>query len=503
MGLAARRYFPSAKRNTLFVQMVFLAVCTVASQCHAEVQLAHLFSDHMVLQRDLPIHLWGMAEPGEQVHAQLQDASAEAVADDLGRWSVYLPSRKAGGPFEVMVRGKNEIHLQDVMIGDVWVASGQSNMEFGMQTVANSEAELRKAGEYDIRVVNVGHAYSEFPLADLKAGVSWAKADANNLLNFSAVAYLFARRIEDSQHVPVGIIESSWGGTPAEAWTSMRALTGSPELTPAFAAWAKILEGRTEEELRFTQSQKNAVAGQKPAPAPRDLNAWHPAYLFNAMIAPVMPLPIKGVLWYQGEANTADWNYAYYAPLFRAMIEDWRAQWKQGDFPFLFVQIANVKASSPTNKWAEIREAQMQTLTLKNTGMAVTADIGEAANVHPRNKQDVADRLARAARKVAYGEEIESSGPIYRSSIVAGDQIKIWFDHGEGLMIKDANMSTFEVAGADKVYHPATASIENGTLILRSPDVPHPVQARYAWLDNPTCTLYNAAGLPASPFRTR
>lgn len=503
MRLMACRYFPSAKRKALFVGAAFLAACVAVPQCRAEVELAHLFSDHMVLQRDLPIHLWGMAEPGEQIHAQLQDASVEAVADDLGRWSVYLPSRKAGGPFEVVVRGRNEVRLQDVMIGDVWVASGQSNMEFGMKTVANAEAELRKAGGYDIRIVNVGHAYSEFPLADLKAGVSWAKADENNLLNFSAVAYLFARKIEDSQHVPVGIIESSWGGTPAEAWTSLRVLAGSPELTPAFAAWAKILEGRTEEELRFTQSQKNPVAGQKTAPAPRDLNAWHPAYLFNAMIAPLTPFSIKGVLWYQGEANTSESNSTYYAPLFRAMIEDWRAQWKLGDLPFLFVQIANVKASSPANKWAEIREAQMQTLTLKNTGMAVTADIGEAANVHPRNKQDVADRLSRVARKVAYGEDVKFSGPIYRSSIVDGDQVRIWFEHGEGLLLKDANVSSFEVAGADKVFHPAKAWIENGTLILRSSDVPHPVHARYAWLDNPTCTLYNAAGLPASPFRTR
>ena len=382
MGLMARRYFPSAKWKALFGGMAFLAACTAVPQCRAEVELAHLFSDHMVLQRDLPIHLWGMAEPGEQIHAQLQDASAEAMADDLGRWSVYLPSQKAGGPFEVVVRGKNEIHLQDVMIGDLWVASGQSNMEFGMKTVANSEAELSRAGQYDIRIVNVGHAYSEFPLANLKTSTSWAKADESNLLNFSAVAYLFARRIEDSQHVPVGIIESSWGGTPAEAWTSMHALTATPELTPAFAAWAKILEGRTEEELRFKQSQKNPGTGLRPAPAPRDLNAWHPAYLFNAMIAPLTPLPIKGVLWYQGEANTSEVNYAYYAPLFRAMIEDWRGRWKQGEFPFLFVQIANVKASSPTNKWAEIREAQMQTLTLKNTGMAVTA-----AGVGCRNGQ--------------------------------------------------------------------------------------------------------------------
>jgi len=414
----------------------------------------------------------------------------------------------AGGPFEVVVHGQNEIKIEDVMVGDVWIASGQSNMEFTMMNVANADAEIAKTDQYDIRILKVGHAYSEFPLGDLKSPAQWHRADSKNVTYFSAVGCLFARAIQEHEHIPVGVIETSWGGTLAEAWTSMDALTDSQDLLPVFKAWSQMLDQRQALELRIAQEKQkydaSIAAGQKPEPLPGhpDINASHPSSLYNAMVAPLTSYPIKGVIWYQGEANTAEMNASYYARLFQAMIQDWRAQWKEGDFPFLFVQLANVKAS-PANKWAEIREAQQEALALRRTGMAVTADIGEANNVHYKNKQDVAYRLSLQARKIAYGENIEASGPVYEHSIIVDHQIKIWFEHSNGLLLHGGGATVFEVAGVDGVFHPAVARVEDGALVVWSDKVSHPVRARYAWADNPQCTLYNQEGLPASPFLTR
>lgn len=495
--------------STVRCSLLVLMSCVVPQACNAEVQLPALWSNHMILQRDMPIHCWGLASPGERVRVQMRTSSAESVADDLGQWSLYLPAVSAGGPFEIVVHGENEIKIDDVMVGDVWVASGQSNMEFPMKDVANAATEIAKADQYDIRILKVDHAYSEFPLRDLKSPALWAKANSNNVADFSAVAYLFARAIQEREHIPVGVIETAWGGTPAEAWTSLDALTSSPDLFPVFKAWSQMLEQQQFVELQIAQEKRkydaSIAAGQKPQSLPghRDINMWHPSYLFNAMVAPLTLYPIKGVIWYQGEANTPEMNAPYYGPLFRAMIEDWRIQWKEGDFPFLFVQIANIKAASPTSKWAEIRDAQLQALVLHHTGMAVTADIGEANNIHPKNKQDVAYRLSLQARRLAYGENIEASGPLYERSITVDHQLKIWFEHANGLSLRGDGATAFEVAGEDGIFHPAVAKVEGGVLVISSADVLRPVRARYAWADNPQCVLYNAEELPASPFITR
>ncbi len=474
----------------------------------ADVTLPALLADHMVVQRGLPVHARGMAAPSENVTVTFRGETKSGNADELGRWSVYLSPGDAGGPFQMTVKGANTIVLNDVLVGDVWVASGQSNMEFSMKSLANPEPEIAAANYPKIRIFRVERKPADFPRWDLEAK-TWAACTPESVAESSAVAYYFARDIQQKTGVPIGLLESFWGGTPAESWTSLRGLSADASLMPVFASRSRTVEEQEatelhlkQEEVEYQKTVEQARAEGKPVPWRQwhpDFAAWAPGALFNGMIAPLTRFAIRGVIWYQGEANSGE-RAPLYAHLFPTMIQDWRRAWDEGDFPFLFVQIANWN-TEPEGRWPEVRDAQRRTLALNNTGMAVTIDIGDAVDIHPKDKLDVGLRLARAARAIAYGEKLEWSGPLYRQLTREDHALRVWFDHANGLAAKGGALVGFEIAGADGKFVAADAKIDGASVVVSSATVADPVSVRYGWAANPTCNLVNREGLPASPFR--
>jgi sialate O-acetylesterase len=478
----------------------------------ADVTLPALLADHMVIQRGLPVHVWGKGAEGESVSVTFRQNTRSTTADSVGQWSVYLPPGEAGGPYELVIKGNNQITLKDVMMGDVWVASGQSNMEFPVKETVNAQAEMAGADHAAIRLFHVKNKVAHYPLGEVVAE-PLALCTPDIVKDFSAVAYFFGRHLNEKLHAPVGLIETSWGGTPAEAWTSLHGLSADASLMPVFVSWAKMNDGEAVHQLRRDKElsewhravDRAKTEGKQPPGFPWEPNmdnSWMPAGLYNAMIAPLTRFAIRGAIWYQGESNASRERAPLYAHLFATMIQDWRSAWGQGDFPFLFVQLANFK-TGPDAKWPELRDAQRQTLALANTGMAVTVDIGTTDDIHPKNKQDVGMRLALAARAITYGEKIEYSGPLFRQATPEGNSMRLWFDHiGGGLTAKGGSLQGFEIAGADRNFVRAEAVIDGATIMVSSPSVSRPVSVRYGWSDDPRCNLYNAEGLPASPFRS-
>lgn len=472
------------------------------------VTLPALFSDHMVLQRGMPVHVWGTAEPGENVTAAFRDETRHATADNLGLWNVYFSPGAAGGPFVLTVGSSNQIHLNDVLVGDVWVGSGQSNMEMVMKGVDHASEEIAGATNPNIRLFHVPRKVSEYPLTGMEAR-PWMLCQPETVANFSAVAYFFGRHIQQQEHVPIGLIESSWGGTPAEAWTSLPSLASDASLMPVFGAWARMMQSQQrwllQRERDWQTATAKAAAEGKPAPprpwSPNESNSWQPAGLFNGMIAPLTPFPIRGVIWYQGETNASSDRAPLYARLFQALIRDWRHAWGQSEMPFLFVQLASFK-TGPNNDWPMLRDAQTQALSLTNTGMAVTIDVGNPTNIHPTDKQDVGLRLALAAEAVTYGRKLEYSGPMYRLAMRENGALRVWFDHAGNMTAKGGSLEGFEIAGADRKFVPATARVEKDSIVVSNPTIAAPVHVRYAWADDPHANLVNGAGLPASPFQT-
>jgi len=625
----------------------------------------------MVLQRDASVPVWGWADPGGAVTVSLEKQTARAVADAKGKWSAKLGPLAAGGPYALTVSGKNTITRANVMVGDVWLCSGQSNMEMNLRpgpvAVYNVEEELARANYPNIRLLSIPRATSFEPKDDI-SGLAWQVCTSENVSAFSAAGYFFGRDLHTHLNVPIGLIDCSRGATPAEAWTSPEALRALPDFRETIdalpelvrkssgdvaayekaaaewdaaldshdagyrdapAAWANpdldtngwtpmslptywedagypnldgfmwyrkvvdvpkewaghpltlglgtindmdrawfngVLVGSFEQLSGWTKPREYDVPGElvkagrnviavrvydignkgglcgiakdlwlRPAKQPQTpglplAGEWRckvgldlatippkahapdfradnfrlPGVLFNAMVSPLIPYGMRGAIWYQGESN-AERAYQY-RTLFPCLIQDWRTRWGRGDFPFLYVQLANFlkpNAEPVNDAWAELREAQLNTLSVPNTGMAVTVDIGDADNIHPRNKQEVGRRLALAARHVAYGEGLVYSGPIYRSMGVEGHSVRLQFQHAEnGLICKGDRLLGFSIAGADQKFYWADAHIEGNTVRVACDNVPNPVAVRYAWSTNPACNLLNKEGLPASPFRT-
>ncbi|MGC0778619.1 MAG: sialate O-acetylesterase [Candidatus Acidiferrum sp.] len=495
---------PSIKLMYVKIVLSFVLTAFFSYSASAEVRTPAIFADHMVIQRDLPVHVWGLGAPGEEVRVSFRGASRTATADRLGQWQAYLPAGGPGGPFTLEIAGTNKLSFSDIFVGDVWIASGQSNMEFQLRDVANAEAELGRADQPAIRLCKVNHTSADYPMSDV-AIRPWTLSTRESAAKFSAVAFLFAQEIHADQKVAIGVIEADWDGTVAEAWTSLPALASDAALMPEFAAFAKLADGESAYRLEQPhQEEQIARAKAEGKPIPEfpwrpEIRSWIPSADYNGMIAPLTPFPIRGAIWYQGESNAGPERAPTYHHLFETMIRDWRSQWKIGDFPFFYVQLANWKAD-PETMWPTVRDAQRRTLELKNTGMAVTIDIGNPDNIHPTNKQDVGHRLALAARAIAYGETLEYSGPLYRLSFAEGSSLRVAFTHGSGLVAKGGELHGFEVAGADHKFVSATATIEHDSVVVSSSTVASPVYVRYGWDSNPDCNLYNAAGLPASPF---
>ena len=495
-----------------------LLLLTLASLCWADVRLPALLSDHAVLQADRPVHIWGWASPGEQVTAEFRGASASTATSASGRFSLYLPPQSAGGPDKLTVKGRNTITLNDVLVGEVWVASGQSNMVWMIRNSNDAEREIAAADYPKMRFFKVPNVTADKPQDDVKA--EWVMMTPENAPDLSAVGYFFARHLHKRSGEPFGVIQSAWGGTPAEAWTTYDTLIGDEALQLYLEQWRQEERQYPQALARYERAlaqweKKSKAAGKdlprKPRPPGRGSPGHHhtPAALYNAMIAPLTPYAIRGAIWYQGENNGGRGLGLEYRRLFAAMIEDWRREWALGDFPFLYVQLANYARVNEAGNWPELRESQAAALGLANTGMAVTIDIGQSNDIHPRNKQDVGGRLALAARAIAYGErDLVYSGPLYRQMTTEGVEARLWFDHvGGGLEasrkeLNGGELEGFVIAGPDGRFVPARARIDDETVLVASPEVTDPAAVRYGWENDPPASLFNKEGLPASPFRT-
>lgn len=634
---------------------LFIIVLSVSNTfCFAQISLPKIFGNNMVLQRNALIPIWGNAGSGATIIATLGNSTVTARAEKNGRWMLRFPKFKAGGPYTLKIaeQGKpgSKIEFNNILVGDVWLASGQSNMEWQVQQSMDAKNEIAKASYPNIRFLQVEHSINLAPQSTIKTE-GWKVIDTNSVKNISAVAYFFACKINSGQNVPVGILQTAWGGTPAEAWTSREMLLSSPiskaktlsndtlSLNEDIAKidslnWASIwnivynpknntdksvtniqyndadwpavempnlmkdfgigfYEGMVwlrkkitlpesfdlkkaaislgHPEMNYSlyingeeickniwnanlshsytipasllQPGENVIAlrmammwggGGLNPPAedlyitdgiskislagkylfnknletafPKVLNyQYYPTMLFNGMINPLIPYGIKGFIWYQGESNA--WGAYDYRKLFPMLITDWRQRWQQGSLPFLYVQLANFMKSKPQpaeSEWAELREAQTMTLSLPNTGMVCAIDIGEANDIHPKNKQEVGRRLALIAEQKVYNRKIIASGPVYKSYQINGAGVKIIFSNsGSALKIKDGNsIRGFAIAGADKKFYWADAEIKGNSVMVYSKNVLKPVAVRYAWADNPECNLVNSEGLPAVPFRT-
>jgi sialate O-acetylesterase len=637
------------------VARVFLLISLASPSMSAQVRLPRLISDGMVLQRDARVKIWGWAGRHEKITVSFHDSVYQASASQKKEWSVELSGLKAGGPFTMTVSASNSITVKDIMIGDVWVCSGQSNMELPMKRVSPLyETEIAKSENPYIRHFAVPQKYDfNTPGNDLGSG-KWESATPTNVLNFSAVAYFFGTELYEKYHVPIGLINASLGGSPAESWISEDTIKefpvhyleaqrfkdpavikqiehqdkiridawyaqlrqrdegyrnplrpwSAPDLdvtgwasmnVPGYwvstglgavngVVWfryafyvaasmigqqAKLILGRiVDADSVFVNGIFVGTTGYQYPPRRYDVSStvlregrniivvrvisnigkggfvldkpyelvcggqkidlrgawlyrlgaqmkplasqtfirWKPVGLYNAMISPLLNYCIKGVVWYQGESNAE--RPLEYRQLFPALIRDWREKWKEGDFPFLFVQLPNYmeeKDQPAESDWALFREAQLKTLSMPRTGMAVAIDIGEWNDVHPLNKKDVGKRLALAAQKVAYADDnVVYSGPIYQSMKTEGNKIIITFTNtGSGLAAKGGELRSFAIAGPDKRFVWAKARIENDNVVVWSEQITDPVAVRYAWADNPEgANLFNAEGLPASPFRT-
>ena len=622
-------------------------------ESHGQIRMPAIFSDHMVLQREMNIPVWGAAKAGSKITVEIAGNVAVTYTNEEGKWMAYLPNMKAGGPYDMLVTGEQSITFTDVMIGDVWLASGQSNMNFSLSGAKNGKKDVAEANYPGIRLFTVKNELSVKP-RELVSGGPWVTCDSNSVDNFSAVAYYFAREIHKDQKIAIGIIQDSWSGTSCEAWISHEMLKTVPVMkerisdfyqrnisddsininvekdynnrvlaTTSFEGLKKNVQANNYSDrvwktmkipIAITDSEIGSYDGiiwfRKVIELPADfkgkdlqikmgkidlagtfyfngekigetnwnydeyrtltvpgklvkkgqnlivirlLDSWGkggllgpadsmfirlnlpgdkveislvgewkynntlepafakaenfnrvPGLIFNAKIAPIIPFAIKGVIWYQGEGNA---GRAYqYRTLFPLMINDWRIRWCQGYFPFLFVQLPGYSSDQYQNEyeWAELREAQLLTLSQPNTGMTVTIDLDEKNNLHPTNKEDVGKRLALAARKIAYNKDVVYSGPIYKSMQIEGKTIRISFTHtGSGLnSINNQQLQGFEIAGQDMKFYKANAYIDGSEVVVFSAEVPLPVAVRYAWANSPIANLINREGLPASPFRT-
>lgn len=433
----------------------------------------NLFSNNAVLQQGISLPIWGTADNGERVTVKFDGQTVSTTAKN-GEWMVRLKPLRSGGPFTMTIKGENTVEITNVLVGEVWICSGQSNMQWPVSQTVSAQETIAASSDPMLRLFTVPHTTQDAPARNVVG--SWNECGPATVSEFSAVGYFFGRDLRKALNFPIGLINSSWGGTRVEAWTSKRALDPDPDIDKSIKAlpdWAK-------------SPNRSSV-------------------LYNGMIAPLIPYGIRGAIWYQGESNAGDAQR--YRSRFPAMIRNWREDWGQGDFPFLFVQLAPFQAGkldSSRSAWAELREAQLHTsLTCPKTAMAVITDVGECDNIHPKDKAPVGARLALAARAIAYDENVPYRGPLFKNMAVWNDRAVLTFtDAYGGLQAKGGELNGFAIAGPDGAFSPARATIQGDRVVVSSDAVPNPAAVRYGWADCPTVNLFNKAGLPASPFRT-
>jgi len=477
-----------------------------ANPSQAELRLPALFSDNMVLQQGPAANIWGWADEGEQVTVSFRGEQVTATASN-GQWSAAFKNLKPGAPATLTVATKTASLLRtNVLVGEVWVCSGQSNMEWPMNRSFQPETDIARATNSQIRLFLVAKKKSDTPRNDVVG--RWLVCSPKSVAEFSAVGYYFGRDLQEARNVPVGLIGTYWGGSPAEAWMRRDVLETNPRYKSEILDGFEVAQKNHKEAMAVFEKEKaDAQAKGENFTKRAPWQPWRPSELYNGMIAPLIPYTIKGVIWYQGESNAG--RAEQYRSLFPDMITNWRADWRQGLFPFIAVQLApfkDIKDQPGDSDWAELREAQwLATKKLKNVGMAVITDVGDPKDIHPTKKQPVGARLALQARTMAYPEEFVSSGPIYQRLINQGDKIKLVFEAntiGAGLEARGGELKGFAICGEDQKFVWAKAEIAGKAIVVSSPDVPKPVAVRYGWSDCPVVNLWNKEGLPASPFRT-
>ncbi len=465
---------------TRLVRYVSAVIALLPLTLLAEVKLPAVIGDNMVLQRDQPVPIWGWDEPGTTITVALADARLTATADDSGRWMVELPALPAGGPYKMTISGTSEIQLEDLLFGDVWFCSGQSNMEWPVSRCLDAEQEIAGADFPRIRHIKIPHRPSRQAESDVPSD-GWKVCHPETVAGFTGVGYFFARHMQDALDVPIGLIGCNWGGTRIEPWT--------PPVGFRKVAALKDIAEKLDEFPSVNDEGK--------------VNHQTPLALYNGMVSPIIPYAVRGVLWYQGEANRRD-GMLYHDKM-KALIEGWREEWGRLDLPFHFVQLAPFRYKESPLLLPAIWEAQTTTLSIPNTGMAVTLDIGNLDDIHPKNKQEVGRRLALSVLAQNYGHsDLVYSGPLYDAMRVEGDAIRISFQHvGGGLVSRDGSkLNWFSIAGEDKVFVDAVAKIDGDTVLVSSPQVQNPVAVRFAWHQEAEPNLANKDGLPAAAFRT-
>jgi sialate O-acetylesterase len=524
--------YRSSRRPTCAGLCLLFACCgLVTTTSRADVRLPHVIGDHMVLQRDMPVPIWGWADPGEAVIVTIRESGgdgqvANSKADVSGAWQVKLRAMSAGGPHKLFIStGKKTLTLTDILVGEVWLCSGQSNMEMGISMVKDAKSEVEVANYPQIRLLQVPHRPAGEPSTDIE--VEWRACTPESIAQggwggFSAVGYFFGRELHKELKVPIGLINDSWGGTRIEPWTPAAAFTATATLGPirekilwANLEYRKALPSSLDSIESWMRATREALSkGTEPPPVP---NLPHhplaseeqPTGLYNGMIHPLVPLAIRGAVWYQGESNAITGDGMAYLDKMKALVGGWRKVWGEGDFPFYFVQLAPFRYTQyfpnfKSQQFAELCEAQTAALAIPNTGMVVTTDIADLVDIHPKDKQTVAHRLALWALAKTYRREgLVYSGPLFKSMSLEDGKIRVRFDHvGGGLASHDSKPLTwFEIAGADKKFVKADAKIDGDSVLVSSKTIKEPAAVRFGWSMEAQPNLMNKEGLPASPFR--
>ena len=481
----------------LSIHSIVLLVLIWGQAAVAHTGLPSIFGSNMVFQQKQPNRVWGWGDSGDAITVTIANQEKKTKVGDDGKWEVTLDPMDAGGPHRMVVSGHNKITFDNVMVGEVWICSGQSNMAWPVLRANDPDLESMTAKYPNIRLISVPQVGTQEPQSDFNG--EWQVCTPQTVQDFSAVGYFFGRRLHQALDVPIGLIDDAWGGSACEAWIDRKRLEDDPRFAELMKHWEGI-EGKAAGQSEEQRKKNRQLTGNQ-----------RPSNIYNGVLKPTIGYGIKGVIWYQGESNASRANQ--YRELFPFMIESWRDEWKQGDFPFYWVQLADFRAEVEEpgdSDWAELREAQTMTMKLPNTGEAVIVDLGEAADIHPKNKQDVAKRLARWALAKDYGfDDLVYRSPIYKSMEKSDGAIVVTFDHvGGGLDTFDVKEPVgFTIAGDDKVFTHAKAQlVGKGRGITQikvwSDNVKDPAAVRYGWANNPVCNVQNQEGLPLTPFRT-
>jgi sialate O-acetylesterase len=496
------------------ISILSLFACT-ALQLNA-LTLPNVFGDHMVFQREQVNTVWGTAEPSEAITVQIAGQSHSTQANEQGQWKLSIDPLASGGPYTLEVQGNEQsVTYTDVLSGEVWICSGQSNMRYPLSAINNAEIEIHSANYPEIRLLTVPNVGSPEALSNFNG--QWVSCSPHTAARFSAVGYLFGRRLHNTLQVPIGLINNAWSGSSAEGWVPREVLDQHAEFNKNSAEWdAKVAAYSDEMHEQAVAAYKASRAKWKEDPQgprprePRDprFSAHRPGNIFNGVVAPTVGFGIKGVIWYQGESNVARANT--YQLLMTELIQTWRARWGQGDFPFYWVQLADhgeESAESTNSSLPALRDAQTKTLSVPHTGQAVIIDVGEGRDIHPRNKQTVANRLVRWALSQDYGyDQIAYQSPTYQSMKIQGNKVLLTFDYvsDQGLYTFDVDQALgFSIAGADNKFHTATARlVGNNQIEVSSKSILEPIKVSYGWSKNPVVNVYDRNGLPLTPFRT-